>query len=66
MNPNNAPLSLAAITREQLSKNMLNNNLAHCFEFKYFSISREGQYWVAWYCPEEPEKKTETKKVKKK
>lgn len=47
--PTTFPLSLSAKTREELSKEMLKNNLKYNAHFAYFDIQKAGAEWVAWF-----------------
>ena len=43
------PMFLAAPTREGLVRLMLENNLNHGMEFRYFDISFDGKEWSVWF-----------------
>jgi len=43
------PYSIAAKTRDALTKAMFLNNIKHGAHFRYFNIEKVGKEWVAWY-----------------
>jgi hypothetical protein len=43
------PIYLTALTRDELVRLMLQNNLNNQKEHRYFDISFDGSSWVAWF-----------------
>jgi hypothetical protein len=43
------PAFIEAPTPKELVRSMMRNNLQNGKEYDYFSISKNGNKWIAWY-----------------